>query len=78
MASAVLSSYTVCALVTMCKETVSQAVPTSDPQDPHRNLYDVDNPSTIISMTDWYQQYSEQLAGKRYRISVADGAETYH
>ncbi|KAF8515454.1 Cupredoxin [Gautieria morchelliformis] len=33
-----------------------------DPEDPHMDLYDVDNPSTIITMTDWYQQYTEELA----------------
>ncbi|KAF8586682.1 multicopper oxidase [Ramaria rubella] len=33
-----------------------------DPEDPHRHLYDIDDPTTIITMTDWYQQYTEQLA----------------
>ncbi|GJJ06214.1 hypothetical protein Clacol_000404 [Clathrus columnatus] len=35
----------------------------TDPHDPHKHLYDVDDASTVITLTDWYQQYSEQLAG---------------
>lgn len=38
----------------------------SDPNDPHAHLYDVDDASTVISLTDWYQQYSEQLVGMLY------------
>ncbi|KAF8521280.1 laccase [Hysterangium stoloniferum] len=33
-----------------------------DPHDPHKHLYDVDDQSTIITLTDWYHEYSEQLA----------------
>ncbi|KAF8524870.1 laccase [Hysterangium stoloniferum] len=32
-----------------------------DPQDPHKPLYDVDDRSTIISLTDWYHDSAKQL-----------------
>jgi len=30
-----------------------------DPQDPHKNLYDVDNDSTVITLADWYHYKAE-------------------
>ena len=56
--------------------TVSRR-PLSDPQDPHKDLYDVDNPSTIITLNDWYQQYTEELAGEKYftPLSMAISAQ---
>ncbi|KAF8511283.1 laccase [Hysterangium stoloniferum] len=32
-----------------------------DPKDPHKNLYDVDDKSTIITLTDWYHESAKQL-----------------
>lgn len=54
-----------------------QVSPPSDPQDPHMDLYDVDNPSTIITLTDWYQQYTQQLAGKDHISPLTVGAEPF-
>ena len=31
-----------------------------DPKDPHKSLYDVDDESTIISLSDWYHFASPQ------------------
>ncbi|KAF5387491.1 hypothetical protein D9757_006578 [Collybiopsis confluens] len=37
-----------------------------DPQDPHKDLYDVDDESTVITIADWFHQTSLQLlAAKR-------------
>ncbi|KAG1747743.1 laccase [Suillus paluster] len=32
-----------------------------DPEDPHRDLYDVDDESTVITLSDWYHDPSTQL-----------------
>ncbi|TFL03308.1 laccase [Pterulicium gracile] len=32
-----------------------------NPQDPHRNLYDVDNEGTVITLADWYHEASRPL-----------------
>ncbi|KXN82641.1 Laccase-1 [Leucoagaricus sp. SymC.cos] len=34
-----------------------------DQNDPHKNLYDVDNESTIISLTEWYHMVSPKITG---------------
>ncbi|KAH8822138.1 laccase [Flagelloscypha sp. PMI_526] len=32
-----------------------------DQNDPHKDLYDVDDESTVITIADWYHQYAEQI-----------------
>ncbi|KAF9256758.1 hypothetical protein L218DRAFT_982113 [Marasmius fiardii PR-910] len=33
-----------------------------DPEDPHRDLYDVDDESTVISLTDWYHTSAKKIS----------------
>jgi len=32
-----------------------------DPEDPHADLYDVDDASTIITLADWYHRFAPDL-----------------
>ncbi|KAJ3482318.1 hypothetical protein NLI96_g7059 [Meripilus lineatus] len=34
-----------------------------DPKDPHKGLYDVDDESTIISLTEWYHKAAKDITG---------------
>ncbi|OCB87661.1 laccase [Sanghuangporus baumii] len=46
-----------------------------DPQDPLADLYDVDDVSTVITLTDWYNRYTFSIAGHNITIVEADGVE---
>ncbi|KAJ3718678.1 laccase [Lentinula raphanica] len=40
-----------------------------DPLDPHRLLYDVDDESTVLTISDWYHDTSYQLVAKRAALA---------
>ncbi|KAJ3782164.1 laccase [Lentinula aff. detonsa] len=41
-----------------------------DPLDPHRLLYDVDDESTVITISDWYHDTSYELIAKRAALAA--------
>ncbi|OAX34405.1 laccase [Rhizopogon vinicolor AM-OR11-026] len=53
-----------------------------DPEDPHRGLYDVDDETTIITLSDWYHDPSTQLnkitgRGVTYNSTLINGLGRY-
>ncbi|PAV19798.1 laccase [Pyrrhoderma noxium] len=43
-----------------------------DPDDPHKQLYDIDNEQTIISISDWYHTPSPQSSGGMHNTPYPD------
>ncbi|KAK7456415.1 hypothetical protein VKT23_010663 [Stygiomarasmius scandens] len=41
-----------------------------DPQDPHRNLYDVDDENTVITLADWFHVSTQTLVGATHSDST--------
>ncbi|KAJ3994728.1 laccase [Lentinula boryana] len=41
-----------------------------DPLDPHQSLYDVDDESTVITISDWYHDTSYELIAKRAALAA--------
>ncbi|CAE7186060.1 unnamed protein product [Rhizoctonia solani] len=70
--TATLTAFAVHSLFVVCyfiqgSMAISHLIVTIDPQDPHRQLYDVDDDKTVLVIGDWYHDSSKNILESRNR-----------